>query len=135
MQSHEGWRRLHVVILEDDEDLAALMQETMVLRGHTVSLAHELQAAWREIATNTPDVFVADFWIGRETSASLLAAVRVAFVEIRCVLVSASSSHEWAHLLEQGLVQDVLKKPFREIDLVTLVEGPCARLPYAKILA
>jgi DNA-binding NtrC family response regulator len=117
-------RRLGVLILDDDEDLAEVMREILLLRGHAVSIAYEFRTAWCEIARNVPDVFVVDFWIGPQSSTRLLAAVRLVFIEVRCILVSGSPSGEWAILLEQQLVQDALRKPFDAHDLVALVEGP-----------
>jgi DNA-binding NtrC family response regulator len=124
MKNDDVMQPLRIVILDDDLDLAQAMQAILELRGHAVSLAGELVAAWCEVVTIIPDVFVADLWIGPEQSVGLLASVRLLFGDkVRCVLVSGARRNEWNYLLDRQLVHDALSKPFESEALVKLVEG------------
>jgi DNA-binding NtrC family response regulator len=114
---------LRVIVLDDDPDVALTMGEILALRGHEVLLCKDLEAAWRSIETRAPDVLVADFKIGTSNCARLLAAVQAKHAAVRLVLVSGSPQEEWMHLVESGLVQGALIKPFGAEELMTLVEG------------
>jgi DNA-binding NtrC family response regulator len=115
--------RLQVLILDDDEEAAWVMREMMVLRHHVARVVHDLVAAWREITTSTPDVLVADYHIGPLKSGALLQTVHDRYPCVRLVLVSGAHRGEWAHLLERGLVDAALNKPFEPLELMQLVEG------------
>jgi DNA-binding NtrC family response regulator len=120
---HDSWVPARVLILDDDEDLALCLHDMLELRNHEVRVAHNLDSARRELAAKAPDVFVVDLFIGTLRSDELLAAVHVAMPWVRCVLISGSERNAWNHLVEQGVVQTALKKPFGAEELIALVEA------------
>jgi DNA-binding response OmpR family regulator len=113
---------LHILILEDDKDAAALMCVACQLRRHAVRVTHDLEAARRALDRHQPDVFIADFHIGNGHSGELLATVKDCFPSVRCLLVTGAESGEWSHLVALGLVRAALRKPFDPLELITLVE-------------
>jgi DNA-binding NtrC family response regulator len=113
---------LHVVILDDDEDIAALIALVCQLRRHSVSVAHDVSTARQAIDHRAPDVFIADFHIGLELSDELLEVVHDALPGVRCLLVSGADPAEWNHLVAHGVVRAALRKPFDPIELIALVE-------------
>ena len=114
----------HVLILDDDEDVALAMQEVLEPRNHEVRVVHDLDAAWSELSARAPDVFIVDLYIGMRRSDQLIETVREALPQVRCVLVSGSDRGEWAYLLERGIVNQALRKPLDVAGLIALVEGP-----------
>jgi DNA-binding NtrC family response regulator len=116
-------RQAHVLILDDDEDVALAMQDVLEPRDHEVRVVHDLDAAWCELTARAPDVFIVDLYIGTRRSDQLIEAVRGALPQVRCVLVSGSDREAWAHLLERGIVDRALPKPIHVADLIALVEG------------
>ena len=119
---HGYRRRTRVLILDDDEDLALCLHDTLELRHHEVRVATNLDTARSELAAEAPDVFVVDLFIGTRRSDELLAMVRATLPWVRCVLISGSESSTWNHLVEQGVVETALKKPFDTAELIALVE-------------
>ena len=86
---------LSVLILDDDAEFAALVGDLVEGRQHSACLVHDLKAAWRQLATSPPDIFLADHYIGRRPSA----------------------------LLARGVVSRILRKPFSSGELFAVVEG------------
>jgi DNA-binding NtrC family response regulator len=119
---HDSPAQARVLILDDDEDLALCLHDELERRHHEVRVAHNLDAARSELAAQPPDVFVVDLFIGARRSDELLATVHEALPWVRCVLISGSERIVWKHLVERGIVQMVLKKPFDTAELLALVE-------------
>ena len=119
---HRSRARSRVLILDDDEDLALCLHDTLALRHHDVRVVTNLDTAESELAAEAPDVFIVDLFIGTRRSDGLLAAVREALPSVRCVLISGSEPSVWSHLVEQGVVETALKKPFGPDELIALVE-------------
>ena len=119
--------RARVLILDDDEELALCLQEMIELRHHDVRVAHDLDTARSELAARIPDVFVVDLFIGTRRSDDLLATVHETLPWVRCVLISGADRSVWNHLVEQGVVETALTKPFGPDELISLVEGRRAR--------
>ena len=123
----ESIRHAHVLILDDDEDVALAMQYVLEPRDHEVRVVQKLDAAWSELTARAPDVFIVDLYIGTRRSDELIKTVREVLPQVRCVLVSGSDRDAWAHLLERGIVEQALRKPLDMDDLIALVEGPDGR--------
>jgi DNA-binding NtrC family response regulator len=119
---HGFWARARVLILDDDEDLPLCVHDTLELRHHEVRVATNLDTARSELAAEAPDVFIVDLFIGTRRSDELLALVRETLPWVRCVLISGSDPRVWNHLVEQGVVETALKKPFGPEELIALVE-------------
>jgi DNA-binding NtrC family response regulator len=111
-----------VLILDDDEEVALAMQEVLEPLRHEVRVVHDLDAARSELAARAPDVFLVDLYIGCTRSDELIASVHEELPHVRCVLISGSDRAAWAHLLQRGIVDSALPKPFRIADLIALVE-------------
>jgi DNA-binding NtrC family response regulator len=114
--------RARVLILDDDEDLALCLHDLLELRHHDVRVAHNLDTARSELAAQAFDVFVVDLFIGTRRTDELLTAVHDTLPWVRCVLISGSQPSAWNHLVEQGVVETALTKPFDSAKLVALVE-------------
>jgi DNA-binding NtrC family response regulator len=119
---HDSWARARVLILDDDEDLALCLHDTLELRHHEVRVATNLDTARSELVADAPDVFIVDLYIGTRRSDDLIAIVHEVLPWVRCVLISGSEPHVWRHLIEQGIVEAALKKPFRLDELIAVVE-------------
>src|SRR5262245_12363937 len=50
----------HALIVEDDEDSAEMMARVIAAEGFTVSTAHSLRDARRELGTEDPDIVLLD---------------------------------------------------------------------------
>jgi DNA-binding NtrC family response regulator len=118
---HDSSARARVLILDDDEDFARSLHEVLELHHHEVRVAHDLEAARSELDARPPDVFLVDLFIGTVRSDELLAAVHQTMPWVRCVLISGSDRSAWNHLLERGVVEAALTKPFDTDRLVALM--------------
>jgi DNA-binding NtrC family response regulator len=115
-------RQAHVLILDDDEEVALAIQDVLEPRHHEVRVVHNLETAWSELVARAPDVFIVDLYIGTRRSDGLITTVHDMLPQVRCILVSGSDRDAWTHLLDPGLVHCALRKPFHRADLIALVE-------------
>jgi DNA-binding NtrC family response regulator len=119
---HGSPTRARVLILDDDQDLALCLHDALELRHHQVRVAHDLDTARSELDAQPPDVFLVDLFIGARRSDTFIATVNRTLPWVRCILISGSEPSAWRHLVEQGMVEAALKKPFTTDELLALVE-------------
>jgi DNA-binding NtrC family response regulator len=116
-------RSLDILLLEDDQSIAAVMRAVLEAEYHRVRVVCDLDSAYRELARCAPEVILSDFHIGPQLSCDFLRSVCRHLPGARRVLVSGSQRAEWKHLLEQELVHAVLAKPFEHAELIAAVDG------------
>jgi DNA-binding response OmpR family regulator len=114
---------LHVLVLDDDVDVAQAICDVLGQERHITRAVHDLATAWHAIRHGPPDVLVADYHVGLTSSGLLLATVRQNFPGVRRLLVSSSPAREWSYLVDRGLVHATLMKPFLPLELIELVEA------------
>jgi two-component system phosphate regulon response regulator PhoB len=121
-----------ILIVEDDEDVRALIGHKLRRAGHDVSEAGDGEqglAAARDIA---PDLIVLDWMMPKLTGIEVCAAIRADAdaVQPRILLLTAKSQDSDIALAMQTGADGYLIKPFRANDLLervtALLEIPAA---------
>jgi two-component system phosphate regulon response regulator PhoB len=112
-----------ILIVEDDEDVRALIGHKLRRAGHDVSEAGDGEqglAAAREIA---PDLIVLDWMMPKLTGIEVCAAIRADTdsVQPRILLLTAKSQDSDIALAMQTGADAYLIKPFRANDLLERV--------------
>ncbi|MFF8935494.1 two-component system response regulator [Streptomyces paradoxus] len=109
-----------VLVIEDDQDVSALLERHFRERGCPVAVAHSGEAGLGLAFANPPDIAVVDVMLpgidGREVVRRLRADDRTR----RCRLV-VTSVLDPDDLI--GLADEVLPKPFRQSAVVRLVDS------------
>ncbi|MEM7691627.1 MAG: response regulator [Pseudomonadota bacterium] len=111
-----------VLIVEDEEKLAALERDYLLQAGYDVTVRHEGTGAAKEIIESTPDLVILDLMLPGEDGLSICRAVR-AESTVPIIMVTARIDEIDRLLgLELG-ADDYLCKPFSLRELVLRVRA------------
>ncbi len=78
-----------VLVVDDDTETVALLQEILVKEGYEVSTADDAAAALREAARQEPDVVITDIQMPGMDGVALLAELRLRFPKTLVILATA----------------------------------------------
>lgn len=110
-----------VLVVDDDTETLALLQEILVKEGYEVSIAEDANAALREATLKEPDVVITDIQMPGMDGVTLLAELRTRFPKTLVILATAFGSLKTAVDGIKAGAFDYLAKPFiiDDIRLVT----------------
>lgn len=112
----------HVLVVEDDPDIASLLQRGLASAGHTTAWAETAEAALALVHSTPCDAAIIDMMLGDDSGAALLADLRARGVRIPAIMLSALARIEdRAEGLEAG-AQDYVVKPFQLSELLARLE-------------
>jgi two-component system CheB/CheR fusion protein len=123
-------RRAAILVVEDDPDLLAVLEQSLRDEGHMVTTAVDGPAALRQIAISTPELLLADYNLpnglsGLDLAISLREAVGR---EVPAILLTGDISAETRALVAEYHVP-LLIKPVRQNDLILAIETLLAAEP------
>lgn len=108
----------HVLIVEDDEDIAAAISRGLRREGYNVSIASDVPSA-RNALDQGYDAAIVDSMLGQERGEDLIRDVRADGMRLPIIMLSALSGVEdRARGLEAG-ADDYVAKPFEFDELLT----------------
>ncbi len=111
----------HILIVEDDPDIASLLSRGLGAAGHSVEWTETAEGAAR-IAGQGFDAAIIDMTLGNDSGATLLAGLRAQGFRMPAIILSALSRVEdRADGLEAG-AQDYVVKPFQMSELLARLE-------------
>lgn len=111
----------HILVVEDDPDIASLLMRGLGAAGHRVDWAENVQDA-RAIAKGGCDAAIIDMMLGADSGAALLADLRMRGHRMPAIMLSALARIEdRAEGLEAG-AQDYVVKPFHLSELLARLE-------------
>lgn len=112
----------HILVVEDDPDIASLLSRGLGAAGHRVDWADTAEAAADRIAAASFDAAIIDMMLGDDSGASLLADLRAQGNRMPAIMLSALARVEdRAEGLEAG-AQDYVVKPFQLSELLARLE-------------
>lgn len=112
----------HILVVEDDPDIASLLSRGLGAAGHRVDWADTVEAAADRIAAASFDAAIIDMMLGDDSGASLLADLRAQGNRMPAIILSALARVEdRAEGLEAG-AQDYVVKPFQLSELLARLE-------------
>lgn len=110
----------HIMIVDDDVDLAQLIRTKLVAEGHEVSVIHSGDGAFEMAKRVNPDLVILDIMLPGETGYRICRRLRKdpELYKIGILILTALGEEpEVLHGLEQG-ADDYLSKPFKLDHLV-----------------
>ena len=105
----------HIMLVDDDVDLAQLIRTKLVAEGHEVSVIHSGDGAFEMAKQVKPDLIVLDIMLPGETGYRICRRLRKDPELYRLgilILTALGEEPEVLHGLEQG-ADDYLSKPFK----------------------
>jgi DNA-binding response OmpR family regulator len=108
----------HVLIVEDDPDIASLLRRGLAGAGYGAEWAETAEAALARVEAGGVDAAIIDMMLGSDSGAELLAEMRRRGHRMRALMLSALSRVEdRAEGLDAG-AQDYIVKPFQLSELM-----------------
>jgi len=104
----------HILVVEDDADVAALVETMLGGAGHEVDLAIDGAAGLAQARSRHPDIVILDWMMPRMTGIEVCEALRadVAFAETRIMMLTARSSASDIARAKDAGADDYVVKPF-----------------------
>lgn len=112
----------HILIVEDDPDIASLLQRGLAAAGHSSAAAEGVAAATKAVESQSFDAAIIDMMLGPDNGAQLLAELRGRGYHMPALMLSALSRvEERSQGLDAG-AQDYIVKPFQFSELLARLE-------------
>ena len=106
-----------LLVVDDEEEITAVLQEHFRACGYTVDVAHNGPAALRMALARRPDAVLLDVTMPGPDGSEVLARLRALDPTVAVVMLTGNGDEELARkLLREGAL-DYVRKPF---DLVLL---------------
>ena len=103
-----------VLVVEDDADVASLLQHVLAGVGHEVAVANDGGAGLEAAYENQPDVVILDWMMPVKNGLEVCAALRAddAFAGTRIMMLTARSSPQDVSRAKAAGADDYFVKPF-----------------------
>jgi DNA-binding response OmpR family regulator len=121
-------RMANILVLDDDPDMRALVQQHLAGAGHEVQLADSAQSARKAIAAHRPDLIVADINLPEVSGVEFVAGLRddgSAGIPV----IYLTGLEENTELAVKTVGFPVLSKPLVPRDLLALVRRQLPPVP------
>ncbi len=104
-------REGRILVVDDEEDLAFILVDTLESRGYQVEIAHSAQRGREKIETFDAQVALLDIRLGRDSGIDLIPAFKSVRPGILCVMMTAYAAMDTAlEAIHRG-AYDYLQKP------------------------
>lgn len=112
----------HILLIEDDHDIASLLRRGLAAAGHTTQHVETAAEARAALAQNPADAAIIDMMLGEERGSEILASLRSGGYNRPALMLSALSRvEERGEGLDAG-AQDYIVKPFQFSELLARLE-------------
>src|SRR5215472_1344414 len=116
----------HLLIVDDDKEICALLSQFMTQHGYRVSVAHEGRTMMLALESARIDLVVLDVMLPGESGLSLCRRVRASASIPIIMLTAVGSETDRIVGLEMG-ADDYLPKPFNSRELLARVRAVLRR--------
>jgi DNA-binding response OmpR family regulator len=124
MDAGPGGSRL--LLVDDDEALAAMLREFLELQGFRVTTVHDGDAALKQVAEAPPDLVVLDVMLPGISGFEVLKRLRESH-DLPVVMLTARGAESERILGLLGGADDYLPKPFNPLELAARIQAVLKR--------
>lgn len=121
----------HILVVDDDPTVVALLKETLTADGYHVSTALNGAEALAWMADRTVCLVITDFVMPGLDGLGLLAVVKQRRPEVPVIFMTASYDEAVLRAAVDGGAERVLSKPIGQREILRLVRT-CVHLSYAR---
>jgi DNA-binding response OmpR family regulator len=114
-----------ILVVEDDADVAGLIQHRLTASGHSVSVSVDGEAGVAAARSLRPDVVILDWMMPRRNGVQVCEDLRSddAFVGVKIIMLTARAQALDIERAYDAGVDDYMTKPFSPRELVARVEA------------
>ncbi len=114
---------MHILVVEDDDSLRAMIAEILALEGYQVDCAASTSAARQRLQQRSYPIVISDIYLDERTGLDVLREVKELNPDSSVILMSGRGSMETVMAATRGGAFDYLAKPFDTIDdLINVVK-------------
>jgi len=119
----EGGRNTKILIVEDNEGLASVLQEMLEAEGFEIRSASDGRDGYLTYLTFEPDLVITDLLMPGESGLEFIRNIRIHDPEVKVIYMSGDIHPFWKLLEEEIAKYHVacLEKPFSKVDLMKLL--------------
>lgn len=113
-----------ILIVDDEEDIRALIQGILEDEGYKTREAAHAKAAYAQIEKGAPDLIILDIWLqgSDQDGMQILASVKQAHPYVPVLMISGHGTIETAvNAIKQG-AYDFIEKPFKADRLLLMIQ-------------
>jgi two-component system, OmpR family, response regulator len=125
--SQWGQYMVHLLVIEDDRQLAALVKKGLEAERYTVDTAHDGVSGYDLAATGAYDVVITDILLPAKSGTTLTSQLRAAGISTPILMLTARDAIEEKVEGFRVGADDYLTKPFAFEELVARVEALARR--------
>jgi len=102
-----------ILVIDDDPDMRALLEQTLKSAGHEVELAADGREGVAQYRANKADLVITDLYMPRQEGLETITELRKHFPEVAIIAVSGRDTALTMLSIAQKLgAMEVLQKPF-----------------------
>ena len=125
----QTWRRMRILLIDGDTELARFVQRGLAAEGHSVDMASDGRTGWKVATTCQYDLIVLDLVLSGMDGCEVLRRLRHANKSVPVLILSARRSvQDKVSTIEAG-ADDYLTKPFAFPELLVRVQALMRRGP------
>lgn len=122
-------KKSHLLIVEDDSDLAGILRDTLLTLDFAVTIASDGVSALEAYAEERPDLLVTDVMMPAMDGFTLIEKLRQSDELLPIIVLTArTDTDDVVHGLQLG-ANDYLRKPFSMRELVARIQTLLRQFP------
>ena len=117
--------KFKIIIVDDDDNLALLIEARLKAAGYEVRTAHSAAEAYQTFLTFKPHLILTDIGIGEENGLDLIKRIRSQSGDIKTIYMTGDLGRYRAALVQERKLHhaEVIAKPFKGNELITVVSA------------
>jgi len=114
-----------ILIIEDDVDLATVLQMNLEAKGYTIALAHDALQGTTSAHNEKPDLIILDINLPAGGGLSILKNIKLSVKTktIPVVVLSGTEDEDLKHKVLHSGIADFIKKPYDLEDLCQRIKN------------
>lgn len=114
---------MKILIVDDNQDLASILQMILEDEGHEIKLAEDGEDGYLAYLLFQPDLVITDIQMPRKNGFELIENIRAHNPMVRTIYISGDMSEYWSPLEEEKkrYHANFLEKPFSKDELIRLL--------------
>lgn len=124
-----GWHRpmARILVIDDDPDLRAMLEQTLKSAGHEVSVAADGREGVEQFQARTADLVITDLYMPKQEGLETIRELRARFPEVAIIAMSGKAAALAMLFVAQKLgAVGILHKPFSVDELHAAVRNALA---------
>jgi DNA-binding response OmpR family regulator len=117
-----------ILVIDDDPDMRALLEQTLKSAGHEVALAAEGSEGLEQYCANPADLVITDLYMPGQEGLETIMELRRLFPQAAIMAMSGRAAAETMLSIAKKLgAVEMLQKPFTVEELLAAVAGTLGR--------